>query len=492
MLFTSAAFMLLFLPLVWGGFFLISHWRQSLGASWLFLVSVFFYGVWMPQYTMLLLGSIVMNFLLGRQIGKDREAGKTGRVWLLIGVGINLALLAYYKYANFFVENLQLFLGSELQMARVLLPIGISFFTFTQIAFLADSYQKGVRELRFSHYGLFVTYFPHLVAGPVLHHGQMMPQFADPRTYKIDPANCVAGLCILLIGLFKKVVLADGVAPYADAVFRPTDLGFSPSSWEAWLGAVAYSLQLYFDFSGYSDMAIGISLLFNVRLPYNFNSPYQSGNISEFWRRWHISLSNFLRDYLYISLGGNRKGAIRRYVNLGTTMVLGGLWHGASWSFVLWGTLHGVFLMLNHGFRALCGERLCARLARNQFYRLSSWALTLVCVIVAWVFFRAETMSGALRMLAAMSAWQPAEGVHRMLWEAGLKMDVGWLWCGALGAVACLAPNSNRIGEFILAKVRAKSALRALGAGLSLTLILVLIMINTARDSVSAFIYFNF
>ena len=202
---------------------------------------------------------------------------------------------------------------------------------------IRDSYRYGIKEHNFIHYGLFVTYFPHLIAGPVLHHAQMMPQFGNASTYRFSRVNFNAGLAIFAIGLFKKVVLADGISPYADAIFKAADAGLSPDSVEAWLGAIAYTFQLYFDFSGYSDMAIGLSWMFNVRLPFNFNSPYQATNISDFWRRWHMSLSQFLRDYLYIALGGNRKGIVRRYGNLMTTMVLGGLWHGANWSFVLWG-----------------------------------------------------------------------------------------------------------------------------------------------------------
>lgn len=498
MLFTTAAFLLLFLPIVWCGFFLIGKWRESWAASWLFLASMVFYGVWMPQYTLLLLASIGLNFYLGQRIGENRASNSgSAKAWLCLGVSINLGLLAYYKYANFFVDNLSAAFDLHWQMSRVLLPIGISFFSFTQIAFLADAYLKGVRELRFSHYGLFVTYFPHLVAGPVLHHAQMMPQFADSKTYRLNGANVAAGLCILLMGLFKKVVLADGIAPYADAIFKPADAGLTPDSLEAWMAALAYSLQLYFDFSGYSDMAIGISLIFNVRLPFNFNSPYKAESISEFWRRWHISLSNFLRDYLYIALGGNRKGPVRRYLNLATTMVLGGLWHGASWSFVLWGALHGAYLMLNHGFRTLCGPVLSLRLGRNPLYRLSAWCLTMVSVVVAWVFFRAETLAGALRLLEAMAGVGPSPmtestSSHGLLWAAGLHMNVAWCWCLALGLWAACAPNSNRIGLRIQRELASRSSWRNWALGFSACLIFALMVVNIARDAVSAFIYFNF
>src|SRR5690606_25210575 len=231
--------------------------------------------------------------------------------------------LGYYKYAGFFANTVDTLLGTNWNNFSILLPIGISFFTFTQIAFLVDCYQKGTREYRFVHYGLFVTYFPHLVAGPILHHAQMMPQFRSTRTYRLDAGNFAGGVAIFALGLFKKIILADGISPYADAVFDAADSGVALDRSEAWLGPLAYTFQLYFDLSGYSDMALGLSWMFNIRLPFNFDSPYRATSISEFWRRWHMSLSAFLRDYLYIALGGNRLGAIRRYATLAVTMLLG-------------------------------------------------------------------------------------------------------------------------------------------------------------------------
>jgi alginate O-acetyltransferase complex protein AlgI len=496
MLFTAAAFVLLFLPITLAAFFAIGRRSPNAAATWLFVASLVFYGVWMPEYVLLLLGSIIGNYRVGLRIaaarGDDRVANPVAKRWLILGVTANLALLAYFKYANFFVDNLNLLLGQHWHLADVLLPIGISFFSFTQIAFLADAYQKGVREVRFSHYGLFVTYFPHLIAGPVLHHAQMMPQFRDPLTYRVQTAKLSAGLAIFMLGLIKKVVMADGIAPYADAVFNPVDAGQFASFREAWLAGLAYTLQLYFDFSGYSDMAIGISLMFNVKLPFNFNSPYRSTNISDFWRRWHISLSNFLRDYLYIALGGNRRGAARRYANLAITMLLGGLWHGASWSFVLWGGLHGLYLMLNHGWRALCGESLHRRLSSLRSYALASWLLTMLAVIAAWVFFRATTLDGALRMLMAMAHAGSTQPLDRLLWEAGLHLHSGLAWCAVLGAIATLAPNSNVIGQRVLAICEAKPGMRSVVAGFALGGIGLLVLLNTARSGVSAFIYFNF
>jgi alginate O-acetyltransferase complex protein AlgI len=492
-LFTTAVFTLLFLPIVLVGFFWIGRHSRQWAAIWLLAASVFFYGYWMPEFTLLLLASIAVNFWIGLRLMAAHAARQASlaRTWLVIGITIDLSLLAYFKYADFFIGNVNAMLGVQWPLLGVILPIGISFYSFTQIAYLVDTYQGKVTEANPVHYGLFVTYFPHLVAGPVLHHAQMMPQFGRAETYVPDAGRLCAGLLIFGIGLAKKVIGADGVSPYADAVFNAADAGRAVTGQEAWLGALSYTLQLYFDFSGYSDMAIGISWMFNVRLPFNFDSPYKATSISDFWRRWHISLSNFLRDYLYIALGGNRKGEVRRYVNLATTMVLGGLWHGASWAFVIWGALHGTFLMINHGFRALVGPRLIARLDASRAWSAASWLLTMLCVIAAWVFFRAHTHQGAVLILQAM-AGSAAPMESTALWNAGLSATAAATWCAALGALAVLAPNSNRIGQWLLDTLSPAGWVRTAAATVGACMVLGLVLLNTVRDSVSAFIYFNF
>lgn len=499
MLFTTATFVLLYLPVTLIGFFLIGGRSHAAAAGWLFLSSLFFYGYWMPLFTLLLVASIGVNFGIGLRIlrargggANDHPASTATRRWLALGVTFNLGLLGYFKYANFFVDNLNVALGSHWDIGRVILPIGISFYSFTQIAFLVDTCRGKVREANVVHYGLFVTYFPHLIAGPVLHHAQMMPQFADASIYRPRAGNLTAGLVIFCLGLFKKVVLADGISPYADAVFKAADLGQMPSTSEAWIGATAYTLQLYFDFSGYSDMAIGLSWMFNVRLPFNFDSPYRATSISDFWRRWHVSLSTFLRDYLYIALGGNRRGAVRRYANLMITMVLGGLWHGASWSFVIWGGLHGLYLALNHAFRAMLGERIVTRLDASRAWTLVAWALTMLAVVVGWVFFRAESFGGAQRILAAMAGRGASALELEMLWNAGLQVHTALWWCAVLGGAAALSPNSNRIGTKVQATLQHPSLLRAAIATAAALGVAFLVLLNTARESVSAFIYFNF
>ena len=493
MLFTTATFLLVFLPATLTGFFLLGRSWPTAAAVWLLLASLVFYAYWMPIFTLLLLASMAVNFAVGRCIVSALKSTNPGAAkgWMIVGIAFNLALLFYFKYANFFVENVIVLVGRDWAIGRVLLPIGISFYTFTQIAFLADAYEGKVNETNPVHYGLFVTYFPHLIAGPVLHHAQMMPQFASRAIYRFRVDQWVGGLVIFALGLFKKVVLADGIAPYADAVFNPVDAGISPSTAEAWLGALAYMLQIYFDFSGYSDMAIGLSRMFNIKLPYNFDSPYKARNISDFWRRWHISLSTFLRDYLYIPVGGNRHGRARRYFNLAITMVLGGLWHGASWTFVSWGALHGLYLMLHQTFLAAISEKTRARLDRHPVSQGLGWLLTLLVVLLAWVFFRANSLSGAMLMFDSMAMLHAADE-SALLWNAGLHLSTAVSWCALLSAITLFAPNSNRIGELVLGRLASPTLMHAAVGGAACCWVGLLLLINTARDAVSPFIYFNF
>lgn len=402
MLFNSYEFIFLFLPIVFFGFFLIARNSHRLAALWIAAASLFFYGWWNPQFVLLLLASIGVNYAMGYAIGHARTATmssrKSTRILVAAIVG-NLLLLGYFKYANFFIGTANQIAGAQWGLAGIVLPLGISFFTFTQIAFLVDVHRGIAREYNFIHYLLFVSYFPHLIAGPVLHHKQMMPQFGHAATYKLNIDNVNIGLTIFTIGLFKKIILADQFALYANPVFDAVAGGGEPKLIDAWAGALAYTLQLYFDFSGYSDMAIGLSRMFNIKLPLNFDSPYKAGNIIEFWRRWHMTLSAFLRDYLYFPLGGNRKGAVRRYANLMTTMLLGGLWHGAGWNFVLWGGLHGIYLAINHAWRSLIGSD---NRSGGKLSTAFSTLLTFCLVVVAWVPFRATDFESTLRMLSGM------------------------------------------------------------------------------------------
>ncbi|MBI3223147.1 MAG: MBOAT family protein [Nitrosomonadales bacterium] len=465
MLFNSYAFIFAFLPVVLLGFFWLARISHTYAAAWLALASLFFYGYWNPAYVGLLLGSIGCNYAFGMWIAKAavQHRDRRKKHLLIFAITANLALLGYYKYANFFVGSVNTLAGTHWPVAEIILPLGISFFTFTQIAFLVDTYQGKVKEYNFVHYTLFVTYFPHLIAGPVLHHKEMMPQFAMQATYRFSYENMAVGATIFFIGLFKKVILADNIAYYVPSIFDAPASGVQLTFVEAWGGALCYALQLYFDFSGYSDMAIGLSRMFGVVLPLNFHSPYKSVNIIEFWRRWHMTLSRFLRDYLYIPLGGNRKGKLRRHLNLVTTMLLGGLWHGAGWTFVIWGGLHGIYLVINHGWQSLrsaLGQNPEAPLSWPL--HLMSGLFTFLAVTLAWVFFRASDLHTATTIaqtmlgfngvalpdswfaripsihtwLAAHNLFGPSNGLA----TAGM---VNWIWILLL--IVWLAPNTQTI-----------------------------------------------
>ena len=393
MLFYSFEFLYLFYPLVCVVFFLLGKiWPNSprAGIVWLTLSSLFFYAWWDYNYVILIAFSIIFNYFAGLRLRQFKS-----RALLIFAISLNLTLIGYYKYAGFLTEIVNALSGSGLDVGKIILPLAISFFTFQQIAWLVDNYLGLIksRERSFFQYALFVLFFPQLIAGPIVHHSEMMPQFGETKQRRFSWDNFSAGLSIFVLGLGKKVIIADNVAPIANSVFDgvtdATKIGFL----DAWGGALAYTSQLYFDFSGYADMAIGLALILNIRLPINFNSPYQATSISEFWRRWHMTLSRFLRDYLYIPFGGNRKGRYRRYLNLMLTMLLGGLWHGANWTFVFWGGLHGLYLVINQMWSKLSPWRLPG---------FVSWFLTFISVVLAWVFFRSENFDTALAIISAM------------------------------------------------------------------------------------------
>jgi alginate O-acetyltransferase complex protein AlgI len=425
-LFNSYEFLLIFLPAAWFAYAAAGRSSQHVAIGVLLVFSLVFYAWWSSTFLLLLLASIAFNFLVGRALSSERRA-LSRRLILVAGLAANLLLLGYFKYADFFVRNVSALIGSDHQSLGIVLPMGISFYTFTQIAFLVDAYRREAREYRPLHYGLFVTYFPHLIAGPILHHKEMMPQFARDRALSaITPEHLSLGFAFLSIGLFKKLVIADSLAGWVTPVF---DTALAPSFTEAWIGSLAYTFQLYFDFSGYSDMAIGISLLFGIWLPINFDSPYKSCSIAEFWRRWHMTLSRFLRDYLYIPLGGGRKGGVARSRNLLTTMLLGGLWHGAGWTFVAWGALHGALLVINHLWRDV-SARFAVDFSNGRVFAGASWMATFVCVVVGWVIFRAPDLDAAGAILKGMA------GLNGAALPARLTEKLGWLPAGWVFAAA--------------------------------------------------------
>ncbi|NOU01383.1 MAG: MBOAT family protein [Gallionella sp.] len=506
MLFNSYQFIFLFLPITSIVFFIVARNSKKFAALWLGAASLFFYGMWNPQFVWLLLASIGFNYAMGYAIGHVRAAkqsGKQSKRLLIIGIAFNLLLLGYFKYTNFCIGTVSQIAGAHWGLQDIVLPLGISFFTFTQIAFLVDVHRGIAREYNFTHYLLFVSYFPHLIAGPVLHHKQMMPQFGHSFTYKFNIDNINVGLMIFTIGLFKKVMLADQFALYANPVFNSLSSGRTPSMTEAWVGSLAYTLQLYFDFSGYSDMAVGISKMLNVNLPLNFASPYKAKNIIEFWRRWHMTLSAFLRDYLYIPLGGNRYGVVRRYANLMITMLLGGLWHGANWTFVFWGGLHGVYLVINHGWQAAHKKLGLPTIPGGA---AAGCVITFITVVFAWVMFRSNNLDAALLMLKSM-LWFNAAEVSQIQFSAVFPYiniannefispaAVIWILIGLV--IVWLMPNSQQIvgielaqnktprQEMIFAKQTAMPAIL-------LGILFFVSIITLASGKVSEFLYFQF
>ncbi len=515
MLFNSYTFIFAFLPAAWIAFALARAFLPHMANAVLVMASVVFYGWWDLRVLPLLLGSVALNFVLGRQIARANANGATGRAkfWMVLGIIANLATLGFFKYVDFFLENLALIAGSEPSLLGVILPIGISFFTFQQIGYLADV--KAGRSDRYSlvDYALFVSFFPQLIAGPIVHHREMMPQFMRNRS--VQAQDMAVGLTLFVAGLFKKVMIADSVAPFSTAVFNAADAGLPVTSLEAWAAALAYTMQIYFDFSGYSDMALGLGRMFGIRLPINFNSPYKSGSIIEFWRRWHITLSRFLRDYLYIPLGGNRYGKLRRHANLLTTMLLGGIWHGAGWGFVIWGALHGGYLICNHALRSL-------PLPKGPAMRVLGWLITFLAVVFAWVFFRATTLPGALEMTGAMlgigGLSLPANYIDNlgalpqqfgMTYAHSSVLDLRkWAEEGvplivmAL-ALALLAPNTNQMvlaqdpaykanyGDSLPApRWRLLTWQPTLWTGVAMTVLGIWVMLNLGN--ISEFLYFQF
>jgi len=497
MLFNSPTYLFLFLPVAVIIYFLLNRARlTTIGKAWLVLASLFFYGYWNTDYLLLIIGSILVNFAIGEALHRTKKPEsqhKPKRKSILTaGIVLNLALLGYYKYADFFISNINLALESHLPLLELALPLAISFFTFQQIAYLVDSYQTDTQEYDFLNYCLFVTFFPQLIAGPIVHHREMMPQFMRAKNALVYWPNIAQGLFIFSLGLFKKIVIADSFAEWANAGFNHTaDL----TTLEAWATSLSYTFQLYYDFSGYSDMAIGAALLFNIRLPINFNSPYKAVSIQDFWRRWHITLSNWLRDYLYIPLGGNRSGDAKIYLNLFLTFLLGGLWHGAGWTFIIWGAMHGL---------ALAAHRFWQRMGLKM-HRLLGWACTFLFVNAAWVVFRADTLESAERIYRGMLGLNGfrlsekyADRFDALLTWANIKADIvdkdmmiatdALNYLLIFGFVAVALPNSIQVGQ----KLSGHKIPIGYAALAFATLATALYHLLYTNNRITEFLYFNF
>lgn len=431
MLFSSLLFLTGFLPIaVAGAVFIAKFLGPRAVVAYLAIASFVFYGWHYPPYVSLLGATIAFNFLLAQGISRTHSKAITAGAII-----VNLAALAWFKYAGFLDEMVFAIAGVNVGVPAILLPLGISFFTFQQIAYLVDIYQGKTRSGSLLDYVFLVSFFPQLIAGPIVHHKELIPQLSNDRFARFRYEDVAAGVFLFSFGLAKKVLLADNLAVCADTLFRANALAVEISMSEAWLGMLCYTFQIYFDFSGYSDMALGLGLIFGLKLPVNFWSPYKAANIVEFWKRWNITLSAFLRDYLYFPLGGNRSGPVRRYANLWIVMLLGGLWHGAGWQFVFWGALHGFYLTVAH---------IWARHSRVRIPVLLSRVLTFLCVIVAWVFFRAESFGEAEVIVRAMAGL-----TSPVAWELAIfeSADIALVLVALSGLIVWFMPNAIEISQ---------------------------------------------
>jgi D-alanyl-lipoteichoic acid acyltransferase DltB (MBOAT superfamily) len=457
MFFNSATFLFGFLPIVLAGFFLLERFGSLFARqAWLLAASLVFYAWGNASVLALFLPLTAINYLLGSAL---QRRGESGGKWLLVlAVGLNVLVLCYFKYANFFVTNLNAVLEANLFIEKILLPLGISFITFMQIAWLVGCRRGETLPCSYFEFLLFSAFFPQIISGPIVYQKETQPQFRKTRGASERATDICVGVTIFTMGLAKKVLVADTIAPWANQGFWAVGADQPITLVAAWIGALAYAFQLYFDFSGYSDMAIGIARLFGIRLPLNFNSPYKAENISDFWRRWHMTLSRFLRDFVYIGLGGNRCGSVRRSANLFLTMLLGGFWHGAGWTFIFWGALHGSYLVVNHAWTSLL-ER--TKIPGAMIF--AGWggrALTFLAVLVSWIFFRAEHPAEAFRMMAGMVGANGIFVIGDPLFFKSSPNLLGvfsWFGCQAdpqfvllgclvgLGVFVSILPNSQQI-----------------------------------------------
>lgn len=392
MLFNSYVFILLFFPLCLIGYFALNHFRKyTLAQGFLLIMSFWFYGYFNYSYLLIIISSILLNYGIYLLMLKCPER-RTRKPIMLLGVFIDVGILIYFKYMDFFIENINVIFGREYELWGILLPLGISFFTFQQISFVVDAYRGEVPKYNFLHYACFVSYFPQLIAGPIVTHDELVPQFMDEEKKKFNSDNFAQGLFIFTLGLGKKVLLAD---TFSDAVVYGFTTIDNLSAVTALIVMLSYTIQIYFDFSGYCDMAIGIGKMMNIDLPINFNSPYKALTITEFWDRWHITLTRFFTKYIYIPLGGNRKGRVRTYVNIFIVFLVSGFWHGASWNFIFWGVCHGIFVIITRVFKRFF----------DALHPALNWIITFSFVNIMWIFFRAETFSQAVKVVKALFSW---------------------------------------------------------------------------------------
>lgn len=485
MLFNSYVFILVFLPLCICSYYLLNHFEKyNLSLVVLLGMSLYFYGYITPKYIIILIGSIVVNWCCSRIM---LHWGKYRKLLLVVGICFDIGLIFYFKYYDFFVENINYIFKSSFNLRHIALPLGISFFTFQQISYLVDSYRGETARYNFLQYAAFVSFFPQLVAGPIVLHSELIPQFEDKSRRKLSHESLALGIFQFSVGLFKKVLLADTFGKAVTwAFFNIKTEQFS--SLEIYIIMLCYTFQIYFDFSGYSDMAIGIGNLFHITLPINFDSPYKADSILEFWNRWHMTLTRFLKIYIYIPLGGSRKGKLRTYVNVMIVFLISGLWHGANWTFVVWGALHGIANVLNRIFKKQW----------EKWHSAVRWLLTFAFLNITWLIFRVENLKQGRELLGKLFRMDDFS-IHSALYEnfrlpellsVGERfpfslltgyMTGAYMWLFLLGALLmCLNANNIYRRKF------KPNVMYAFGTMILLTWSI----LSLAGDS--TFIYFNF
>lgn len=479
MVFSSYIFIFAFLPVVVLGYYLLPRLASGqrlrrMQNLFLIAASLFFYGYFNTSYLLLIAASILVNYALARAM-QGSQAGPWTKFCFLMGVLFNILLIGYFKYYDFFIENINFLFRSNFALKHLLLPLGISFFTFQQLSFLVSVYKEEEQVEDFINYCVFVLFFPQLVAGPIVLYSEMIPQFGDESRCRFNSDNMAGGIYLFCMGLFKKAVVADTLALFVDNGFAQSSLGLAA----AWATSLSYTMQIYFDFSGYSDMAIGLGKMFNIDIPWNFLSPYQSESVSMFWRRWHITLGRALSTYIYKPLGGSRKGKARTFLNTMATFLISGLWHGAAWTFVLWGGIHGLLV---------AGEKLLGD-ALERVPRALRVAMTFLLVNCLWVLFRAESFSQAGMVYSGMLSFgnlqlgQIAALVLDNSFDFPTVVDIGYLFFLLVGLLLVVFRCRN--AREMLERFRCN------GKTLAFTVFLFCFsVIHLSRESI--FIYFNF
>ena len=509
MLFNSIGFLFFYLPVTILAFFLI---HRAFGVAQatvsLVIASLCFYGFWNPKFLLLLVASITFNYLLAVRLIKT-PAGTSNNILFCLGVLLNLTPLFFFKYFDFVITNVNALMSTSITLLDLTLPLAISFFTFQQIAFLNDVRRGALQAIPLIRYSLFVVFFPQLIAGPIVKYSDVENQFKNSRFGQFLSEDCASGVALFALGLAKKILIADQLATFADPVFANTSSGITPEFFEAWIATLAFTFQIYFDFSGYCDMAMGLALIFGIRLPVNFNSPYQAVSIIEFWRRWHMTLSRFLRDHVYIPLGGNRFGITYQIRNIFIVMLVAGIWHGAGWTFIAWGCLHGILIIANHIARRL--SPLPSHYYKVNFLqRPFSWAFTFLTVTFSWVFFRANSISDALSICGSMLGLNGISVSPRIANKLPMEISTGgflhiaveraWLGVVTLEALPlivialslCLMPSNNAQLFNFLVDNRVRLFPMNIPTGFIIGLLFCICVVFITARATSNFLYFQF